>query len=149
MKTIVTLMLSFAIVAGLNAQKIKNEDVPQSVKTKFKELYPNVQKVKWEKEDANFEAEFENGNSETSVVFDGTGNLLETETEISADALPQQVKEYVQKNLAGKKIKEASKIVNSKNQVIYELEIDKTEYLISQDGKLINKKEEKEDDDDK
>ena len=114
-------------------------DVPSSVKTKFASLYPDVKKAKWSKEDNNYEAEFEVNEMETSVLFDAAGNVLETETEVPVSQLPPSVSDYCSKNFSGKKIKEASKIVDAKGAVKWEAEIDGKDHLFDDSGKPVQK----------
>ncbi|HEY6163058.1 MAG TPA: PepSY-like domain-containing protein [Bacteroidia bacterium] len=109
-------------------------DVPAMVKTKFSSLYPGVKKVKWGKEDNKYEAEFEMNEVETSVLFDMNGNVLETETEVPVSQLPSSVSGYCSKNFSGKKIKEASKIVDAKGTVKWEAEIDGKDHLFDDNG---------------
>jgi len=75
-------------------------------------------------------------------VIGPNGQLLETETEISASALPAAVNEYVAKKAAGKKIKEASKIVDDKNVVTYEAELEGADYIFDANGAFIKKETE-------
>ena len=140
MKTAFT-FIAVAIVTVCSAQKIKEADVPAAVKTKFAELYPNTKAEKWEKEGANYEAEFEKSEVETSVLFDASGKLLETETEISVNELPQATKDYLAKNFPGKKIHEASKIVAADGTVTYEAEIN-ADYIFDANGNFIKKETE-------
>ena len=99
------------------------DDAPAAVKASFAKLYPAIQKVKWGKENANYEAEFDLNKVETSCLFDASGTLLETETEIAVTALPKAVSDYVAKNYPEQKIKEASRIVDAKNVITYEAEV--------------------------
>ena len=115
-----------AVLLGIftvSAFALRGEDAPAAVKAKFASLYPKVSKVKWEKEDANWEAGFESNDVEMSCLFDGTGNLLETESEVAVSSLPKAVIDYCAKNYAGKKIIEGAKIVDAKNVTTYEAEI--------------------------
>ena len=140
-----------AVILGLfavTAFALRGDDAPAAVKASFAKLYPSVTKVKWEKEEANYEAEFEVNKVETSCLFDASGNLLETESEISVTALPAGVSEYIAKNYAGQKIKEAAKIVDSKNVVTYEAEIKEGELIFDASGNFVKKVVEAEDDDD-
>jgi hypothetical protein len=156
--------LSLGITAGY-AQKVKEAEVPVAVKDAFAKKYPGL-KAEWEKEDGNYEAEFdgkkvranmETGKStkvevEGSVLISPDGNILETEEEIETKALPAGVSDYVAKNLGGKKIAEAFKITNASGAVSYEIEIGKDEYLFDNNGgfvKKIEKKDDKDDDDKK
>ncbi len=158
-KLVMILALSLGIGSAY-AQKLKEADVPAAVKESFKKNYPDVKVQKWEKEDGNYEAEYEtvrvpmDGKGkktevEYCVVMDATGNVIETEMEIEVSALPKAVTDYVNKNMPGKKIKEASQITNAEGINHYEAEIDGTDYIFDADGKLIKKEEDKEKDDDK
>ena len=49
-KLIVIVALSLAI-CQVRAQKIKESEVPQAVKTAFMKAYPAAKEVKWNKED--------------------------------------------------------------------------------------------------
>ena len=129
------------------AQKVKESDVPTAVKDAFKNNYKDAKEVKWEKEEANFEAEFEIGETDQSVVLDATGHVIETEIEIKLELLPSAVKEYVAKNYKETKIKEAAKITDSKGTVTYEAEIKGKDLIFDSTGKFI--KEEIDTDEDK
>lgn len=139
MKTILIIVLFTLGVRSANAQKIKEADVPASVKATFAKQYPEIKSAKWEKENANYEAEFDLQKVETSVLMDASGSILETEAEIKVSELPKEASDYLTKNLPGKKIKEASKIVDSKGVVTYEAEIDKSDYIFDAAGKFIKK----------
>lgn|SRR5574343_473153 len=109
-----------------NAQKSeKNEAVPEAVKTSFAAKYPNVSKVKWEKEDNSYEAEFVQNKTEYSAVFDANGNFKEEESEIEVSALPNSVVDYCKSNYTDHKISEAAKITTSSGDVQFEAELSK------------------------
>ncbi len=139
--------LLIAICLGLTtvqAQKIKESEVPVAVKEGFKKNFPNSKAEKWEKEGANYEAEFDLNKIETSVLLDATGNVLETESEINIQQLPTAATAYLQKNAAGQKIKEAAKITDSKGTVTYEAEAGGADYIFDSTGAFIKKEVEKE-----
>ena len=138
-------------VSGAFAQKMKEADVPAAVKTGFTKSFPGAKVSKWEKEDGNFEAEFDNNKVETSAVFNAAGNLLETEVEIGASTLPGTIVEYCNKNMPGVAIKEASKITGADGTVKFEAEVGDADYLFDSNGTFIKKEVEKDkkDDDDK
>lgn len=137
------LMISLAACG----QKLKESDIPAAVKDAFSKSYKDAKEVKWEKESANFEAEFEIGETDQSVVYDATGNLVEIEIEIKVDELPSAVKDYVSKNYRGVKIKEATKITDAKGTITYEAEIKDKDLIFDSNGKFI--KEEVDTDEDK
>jgi len=119
----------------------KKVTVPDIVKTKFASLYPEAKNVKWDKEEAMFEAGFKINDKENSVVFDAAGAVTETETAIDASELPATISEYVTKNLAGKKIDEAAKILDAKGKITYEAEVADVDYIFEETGNFIGKKE--------
>ena len=139
-------------VSGAYAQKVKTADVPAAVISGFNKSFPGAKVEKWEKEGANYEAEFDLNKVESSALMDAAGNLLETETEIAVKDLPKGVTEYLAKYEAGKKIKEASKITDSKGGVSFEAECGEADYIFDSLGNFLKKeikKDEKDDDDDK
>ncbi len=137
MKKVIILLAFFAGTVCVNAQKVNEADVPAVVKTQFKSLYPNIATVKWEKENGNYEANFSENKVETSATFNASGKVLETEQTIAVASLPKGATDYLAKNLAGKKIKEASKIKDAAGQITYEAEVDEVDYTFDSDGKFI------------
>ena len=135
-KAILIIAIGFSAIVA-NAQKVKEADVPGEVKAAFTKQYPTTKAEKWEKENGNYEAEFDYNKSEMSVVIDPKGNIIETETEIKVSELSKAITDYCAKNYAGKKIKEASKIVDSKGAITYEAEIEKMDVLFDANGKFI------------
>jgi hypothetical protein len=136
----ITLMIAVLLGATqMNAQKVKEADVPSAVKKTFAAHYSSVKEPKWEKEGANYEAEFDVDKIENSVLFDANGNLLETETAISVSQLPSPVSGYVDQKLKGQNIKEASKIVDAKGIITYEAKVGGVDYIFDERGNFIKK----------
>ncbi|MBA3664053.1 MAG: PepSY-like domain-containing protein [Bacteroidetes bacterium] len=145
---LVILALGFGVSCA-TAQKIKESEVPAAVKTAQEKHFPGSKVEKWEKEGANYESEFDVKKVETSASYDANGTLLETEIEIKTSELPKAVTDYVTKNLAGKKIKEASKITDAAGKISYEAEVGETDYIFDSNGTLLKKETDKEKDNDK
>lgn len=137
MKSTVILLAMLFTTTFANAQKTQEKNVPAAVKSAFQKQYPDAKEVKWEMENGNYEAEFEQTETDYSVLLDASGNIIETEIEISVDALPANAKEYVSQNHAGQKIKEAAKITDAKGTVTYEAEIKGTDLLFDSNGVFI------------
>ncbi len=129
-----------AIASCADAQKLKETEVPAVVTATFQKLYPGVT-AKWEKEDGNYEAGFENKQGETSVLINDKGALLETENEIAVSALPKAATDYITKNKPGEKVKEAAMIIDSAGKKMYEAEVKDGDLLFDETGNFI--KEEK------
>jgi len=119
------------------SQTIKEKDVPTSVKNAFQQKYPQANVEKWEKEGANYEAEFDFNEVDQSVLIDVQGNIIETEIEIMLSELPKSVTEYIKTNHKGQTIKEATKISDSKGTITYEVEIKGKDLIFDRNGSFI------------
>lgn len=152
MKNLIAIAAVALVTNVACAQKVKEADVPAAVKEAFAKKYPGT-KAEWEKEGADYEAEFHENKVETSVVFDPNGTFKEHEVEIKTTELPKTVTEYCTKNYAGYKLKEASKINDAAGKVWYEAEVEKgkevVEMIFDDKGNFVKKSEEsgKKDDD--
>ncbi len=149
MKKSILVLSLLALTLSINAQKLKESDVPSAVKSKFSQMYPGAKDVIWEIEDKNYEAEFKESGTETSVMYNGSGTYLQTETEISVSSLPAGVSEYTAKNLPGSKINEASKITDANGTISYEAEIGSSDYLFDSSGKFLSKSTDSDTEDEK
>ena len=128
MKKITLLIALFVVAQATFAQKSK---VPQVVQSAFATAYPNAIDVDWEKEDGNYEAEFDTASGqEMSVLFSADGRLLETEVPIAFSELPKAAQEA----LKGKKVKETAKITNAKGVVSYEAEVRRKDLMFDAQG---------------
>ena len=151
MKKLLVLFVCMALVVGVSATNQKEEKIPAAAKSGFAAKFPTAQKVKWSVEKpGEFEAEFTLNKVETSALFDAKGNLLETETEIKENELPQAVMATLAKDFAGYKLDEIEKAIDAKGTVSYEMEAvkgkEKLEIVFDASGKLLGKealKEEK------
>lgn len=129
---------ALALILGTaNAQKMSASQVPSAVTAKFATLYPNVKEVKWEKEGANYEAEFEANEVETSVNFDASGNFIESEIEMSKTDLPAAAHDYLAKNAPGARVKEVSKITDAAGKITWEAEAGELNYIFDESGNFI------------
>jgi len=135
-KAILILAIGFVAIA-VNAQKIKESDVPASVKATFTKAYPSTKVKEWEKENGNFEAAFDFKKEKMSVLIDPAGNITETETKIEVSELSKNITDYCSKKYVGKKIKEASKIVDANGIITYEAEVQKLDMLFDVNGNFI------------
>lgn len=126
--------------------KEEGVQIPDAVKDAFAKAYPNVNDAKWEAEEGNFEAEFEVDKIETSVLYNATGSVLETETAMEPSKLPEAAKKYCADNMKGKEIMEAAKIVDGYGVISYEAEVDGDDYIFDADGAFKYKGQEKDDD---
>ena len=133
MKKVLAILMVHTFCGYIFAQTIKIQNVPDAVKAKFTTLYPEVKNVSWEKENNQVEEEFKQNTMEVSVFIDANGILIQTETAIPVKSLPQVIINYVAKNLPGKKINEAAKIVNATGLFTYEAEVSDDDYIFDAD----------------
>lgn len=133
--------LAVSLAACSSAQKTdkkqKESKIPVKVEEAFKKHYPSIQKVAWEKEGLNYEAEFENSETETSVVIDPSGKILETETEMETSSLPKAALDYVATNYKGQKVREVAKMVLGDGTIRYEAEVNKKDLIFDSNGTFI------------
>lgn len=137
MKKLIFLMIGLVTVSITKAQKVSEKEVPAVVKSVLQRNYPDTNDLKWEKEAENYEAEFEVAENGYSVLIDPSGNIIETEVEISIDTLPADAKSYVAKNYPGKEIKETVKITAVKGTVTYEAEVNGLDFIFDNSGKFL------------
>jgi len=137
MKNIILLLATVFLAIAANAQKIKEADVPAVVKNSFSKMYASAKVELWEKENGNYEAAFDYQNNEMSVLIDANGIITETETEIQVNELSKTITDYCAANYAGAKLKEAAKIVDSKGEITFEVEIKKMDVLFDSNGKFL------------
>jgi len=137
MKKLAFLLTMITAVTFVNAQKVQQKDVPATVQKGFQKQFPTVKDIKWEKEKGNYEAGFTINGTETSVVINLSGNILETETEINSNSLSAPIKVYIAKNYPNQKIKEAAKITDTKGVATYEAEVSGKDLIFDSKGKFI------------
>lgn len=134
MKNLLALLLASLLIAPAFAQKSTAPDV---VKAEFSKNYPNAQKVKWGKEEGNFEVGFRLGSDEMSALYDRNGKQLETERAIAANQLPAAVQAYMKKE--GKTIREAAEITNASGARFYEAEARGKDFYFNAEGQPVGK----------
>ena len=119
---IIALCLGFT---AAKAQSVKEVDVPNKVKEAFVKKYPGSKAKEWEKENADYEVEFDLNKVESSAVFTADGTFKELEQEIKLTELPKTASDYCAKNYAGWKLAEAEKITDAAGKVMFEAEMEK------------------------
>lgn len=145
MKKQLLLAVAAMLTAGAaQAQKLAAAQVPAAVAATFKKTFPTVKTVKWEKEGADYEAGFDLGKAEMSVVITAAGVLQETETEMAVVQLPAPVQKALVTSYKTYKITEAAKIVTAATgAVTYEAEISQggkhRDVLFNADGTEVKK----------
>lgn len=145
MKKLILIASSLCMINAANAQDLKETDVPDLVKQSFSKVYPNIKVEAWEKEAANYEAEFHLNNVESSALFSEHGNFIELEQDIVLTDLPKAAIEYCHLNYKKYKLNEAAIITDVYKKPSYEIEIKKgketMDLLFDEHGVFIKKGE--------
>ncbi len=136
MKNVLLLTLVFATISITGFAQVK---APKLVLDAFKQKFPDVTSVKWQKEDTHeYEATFHSKGVKTSANFSDTGELLETETEIKFSDLPNNIQTAFTTKYPQLKAKTISKIETARGVITYELEMKQAGKTVvvfySQDG---------------
>ncbi|MCB0663063.1 MAG: PepSY-like domain-containing protein [Saprospiraceae bacterium] len=151
MKRTILMALAAALITSFSFAQNKGEVVPEKVEKAFHKKFPDVKKVRWEKENATvWEGEFKMNGTECSANFDQEGKWLETEMEIKKTDIPANVQRVLDEKYAGFKIEESEKTETMEGK-FFEFEMEKGEKTIelrmTPDGKVVSEKVEEEDDD--
>ena len=138
MRKSVIILIALVLSTIAFAQKVKVTKVPEIVSKSLLSKYPNAKNIKWDKEENNYEASFENNKIENSVLFSANGKIIETEVEINTAQLPKSILNYIGKNYKDQKVKEAAKIISEKGIITYEAEIQGKDLFFDENGKLLS-----------
>lgn len=136
MKNLVFILMVVLTITAC-AQKQAESKIPDAAKTAFTKLNPSIAKVKWDKEESSYEANFKNAaGKEESILFDAQGKVLETEIEIAITDLPDSAQAYLAQQFQKAKIREAAKLIDAAGSISYEAEIKGKDFIFDAQGKL-------------
>lgn len=135
-KKLIGLVVCAGFAGMASAQHLKAAAVPAAAKSSFEKQYPHTE-AKWEKEHGNYEVNFKKDGNQMSVVIDAKGMILETETDIAINLLPENVSSYLKTHYKGAKVKEAAKIVKADGSIMYEGEVNGKDVMFDSNGKFL------------
>jgi hypothetical protein len=72
-----------------------------------------------------------------SVIYRADGTVIEAETSISINDLPEAILAYMKEHYKEKKIEEAAKILKPNGDINFEAEIAKKDIVFDANGKFI------------
>lgn len=121
--TILTIVLCFGFTIA-HAQNIKEANVPLAVKESFSKKYPGLKVEEWEKQGADYEAEFRLNKSEATAVFEANGNFKASKQEIELYDFPKSAANYCTTHFEGYKIDEIIKISDTNENVMFKVEME-------------------------
>lgn len=131
------LILLSIVMISLAANAQENVKAPAAAKTAFEKKFTGAKKVKWEKEDGNYEVTFEQNGKEMSAIYTPKGVLQETEHAIKISELPVPVAAYMKAHYKGVAIKDAAKITKADGTVLYEAAIKGKDVVFDANGKFV------------
>ncbi len=145
MKNILLTALALLLAGPAFAQNLNPAQVPAAVVATFQKAFPKATAVKWEKENGDYEAGFQQDRATMSALLGAGGELRETETSLAPRALPAPVRATLATRYKGIQVKEAARIVAAKTGAItYEAEVRQNgknrDVLFTADGKEVVKK---------
>lgn len=134
-----TLVIATCLMApAMYAQSVKSSTVPQAVKSALQKKYPEANKVSWEKEKGNFEANWGGKSGEdNSAQFTPGGNFIEIVKAIPATELPAKTIAYVKTHYKNAKITEAGKVTDANGNLSYEAEVHHKDVIFDKDGNFV------------
>jgi len=88
-----TMMIAFSFSSYAQAPDKVLKGADPQVSNAFFKKYPTASEVKWSRIDKTILITFSSGNEFSDAFFDDKGNWLRTETAITADQLPQAVRD--------------------------------------------------------
>ena len=135
-------ILSAQSTAPKTATKKESQVTPVAVKTAFKQRFPTVTKVEFEREkNGEYEAGFKMDGLKMSANFTPEGTWKETESEIAATSLPANISKAIATKYPTAKVVGAAKIVTSENGTRYEADLKtgtkSSEVLFDEAGNLV------------
>jgi hypothetical protein len=111
------LFLIHSLVVG---QKLDPSNVPGKVKSTFAKLFPGIQKISWEREAGDYEANFKMDGQSISALFKPDGSFIESELAIKINELPESIREYMKERYKKFPVREASRIIAASGVITYE-----------------------------
>ncbi|MEO7530106.1 MAG: PepSY-like domain-containing protein [Sediminibacterium sp.] len=133
MKKILSVLALFVAIT-VTAQK---SAAPAAAKAAFAKAYPAASKVKWEKEDGNYEVTFFDKGNELSAIYNAKGIMQESEHEMKVTELPATISAYMKEHYKGVKVTGAAKITKTDGSVNYEAAVKGKDVLFDVNGKFI------------
>jgi filamentous hemagglutinin family protein len=87
-------------IATLSFQSCKGQtvNVPEAAKTAIQKAYPQVKHFTWEKENGNYEGNWNVNGKDHLALFTPNGQFVGSETEINLLELPAAAREYIAKS---------------------------------------------------
>ena len=115
--------LVILIFSMTNCNTAANGQVPEAVKTAFKNKYPNENDPDWKTDkNGNFESKFKKNGEHYRADFSPEGKWIETERNIKKKDLPEVVQDKIKDDFDDYKIYEIEEVQHHSKGVFYDVE---------------------------
>ena len=125
------------------AQELNSADVPGNLNDAFNKEYPKATNAEWKKELDHYKVEFDLDRSDHEVWYNGSGNMLKKELEITEAELPQVVRSIIKSKYAGYRVDDVEMVWKNKVKT-YEVELEKGQdekhIIFDEKGKVLNER---------
>lgn len=147
----VFIVFAFILIAFSACRKSEQVSAPDVVQSALTAKFPAARAVDWSMEaDGQYEAEFKVEGQQLSAVFDAAGNWLETETKMTAEGLPEAVRQAIAAQFPDYKLEEIESVETPEGQR-FEVSLEKgeeeLEVVFAPDGTILKQDMETEDED--
>jgi hypothetical protein len=138
MKKAIVLAAIFLISThSIQAQALKEKDVPMVVKESCMKNFPGATDVKWMKEENEYECTFMKMGSLMNCKMSKMGKVLETGEETKQSALPASILSYLNLHHKNEALTSIFKVKSNKGKIMYEMEVKGKEMTFDEKGKLM------------
>ena len=136
------LLLSCGFLIANGQDKVKDQDVPQAVKTAFQSNFTDASDVQWKIYDGKYKAKFDVNGEKHFAEFTNSGELVAKGMKIDKDQLPSAVSDALRTGYANKNIDEVYKVEKG-GETLYKVKLEGVNekmLVYSEDGKLVKEK---------
>ena len=117
------LFITFSVIA--QQKRIKQNQVPQSIRQTFKAKYPDANVKSWEKKNETYIGKFRWNKKKYEVTFDANGKWIKTVRALKWEEVPESVKIAYNKSMYTQWRKDnITQVDSSSGSIVYILEID-------------------------
>lgn len=131
-----TAIAAIVLSTPVFAQQETTIHPPAAAAAAFSKAHPGI-KGTWESEGKDYEVNFREKGAGMSCVLTAGGTIIETETGIKAEALPDAARTYLQQHYPGQKIKDAARIEKANGTIEYEAGIGNKDILFNEQGTFL------------
>ena len=139
---VISLLVGYGAKAQDDDRKLKDNEVPEAVRSAFDRQFDNTMMVDWKMKDGKYKAKFNQGLKKHVAEFSSSGELLSKGEKIGKDDLPSPVSDAVKASYASSNVDEVYRI-EKKGQTYYKVKLDGNpdkKVIYDAQGKVIKEK---------